>query len=164
MKIRGFRIEPGDTAARLVEHAAVRDAVVVARQDRAGEQRLVAYVVCASEAGSDGLDGSELAGTLRTHLSARLPDYMVPSAFVHLAALPLTVNGKLDRKACRRLRMRRMRAPPMRRRKARSRRRWRRSGPSFWVLSGSGATTTFSNWAVTRSWRCSCSVERSILG
>ncbi|WP_456639423.1 non-ribosomal peptide synthase/polyketide synthase [Bradyrhizobium sp. USDA 10063] len=99
VKIRGFRIEPGEIAARLVEHASVRDAVVVvAQQDRAGEPRLVAYVVCAPEAGSDGLNGSELAATLRAHLSARLPDYMVPAAFVHLAALPLTPNGKLDRK------------------------------------------------------------------
>ncbi|WP_043162337.1 thioesterase domain-containing protein, partial [Bradyrhizobium sp. Ai1a-2] len=67
--------------------------------DRAGAQRLVAYVVCASEAGSEGLEGAELAGGLRAHLGARLPDYMVPSAFVRLAALPLTENGKLDRKA-----------------------------------------------------------------
>ncbi|MBO4228597.1 AMP-binding protein, partial [Bradyrhizobium neotropicale] len=98
VKIRGFRIEPGEIAARLCEHPLVREAVVVAHQDRAGEPRLVAYVVCASAAGADGLDGRELAGTLRTHLSARLPDYMVPSAFVPLASLPLTPNGKLDRK------------------------------------------------------------------
>ncbi|MEX4005591.1 non-ribosomal peptide synthetase module, partial [Paraburkholderia sp. EG285A] len=63
------------------------------------EKRLVAYVVCAPEAASNGLDGSELAGALRAHISAQLPDYMVPSAFMRLAALPLTVNGKLDRKA-----------------------------------------------------------------
>ncbi|WP_354172956.1 MULTISPECIES: condensation domain-containing protein, partial [unclassified Bradyrhizobium] len=99
VKIRGFRIEPGEIAARLCEHAWVRDAVVVAQQDRTGEQRLVGYVVCALEAGSDALDGAELAGTLRAHVSARLPDYMVPAAFVRLAALPLTANGKLDRKA-----------------------------------------------------------------
>ncbi|MCA6113227.1 condensation domain-containing protein, partial [Bradyrhizobium cenepequi] len=99
VKIRGFRIEPGEIAARLSEHASVREAVVVAGEDRAGEPRLVGYVVCAPEAESDEGDGSELAGALRAHLSARLPDYMVPAAFVRLAALPLTVNGKLDRKA-----------------------------------------------------------------
>ncbi|WP_281004749.1 AMP-binding enzyme [Mesorhizobium hawassense] len=108
VKIRGFRIEPGETAARLCEHAWVREAVVVAQQDGAGEKRLVAYVVCApqagdeagteGEAGARGEDPSALAEALRVHLGARMPDYMVPSAFVRLAALPLTANGKLDRK------------------------------------------------------------------
>ncbi|MEX3860283.1 amino acid adenylation domain-containing protein, partial [Paraburkholderia sp. BR10923] len=99
VKIRGFRIEPGEIVARLCEHAWVREAVVVAGQNGAGHKHLIAYVVCAPEAGSDEGDGGGLAGALRAHLSARLPDYMVPSAFVRLAALPLTVNGKLDRKA-----------------------------------------------------------------
>ncbi|MER8951102.1 phosphopantetheine-binding protein, partial [Mesorhizobium sp. M0809] len=97
VKIRGFRIEPGEIAARLCEHAWVREAAVVAHGDGADDKRLIAYVV-AAEAGSDHEDGSTLAATLRTYLSARLPDYMVPSAFVQLAALPLTANGKLDRK------------------------------------------------------------------
>ncbi|MER8563791.1 vitamin B12 dependent-methionine synthase activation domain-containing protein, partial [Mesorhizobium sp. M1204] len=68
-------------------------------EDRAGDKQLVAYVVCGPEAASDDGDGSALAGGLRAHLGARLPDYMVPSAFVRLSVLPLTANGKLDRKA-----------------------------------------------------------------
>ncbi|WP_245472541.1 non-ribosomal peptide synthetase [Rhizobium jaguaris] len=99
VKIRGFRIEPGEIAARLCEHELVGDAVVVAQEDRAGDRRLVAYVVCAPGAGLDDEDASALAGALRTHLSARLPDYMVPAAFVRIDTLPLTPNGKLDRKA-----------------------------------------------------------------
>ncbi|WP_249791570.1 amino acid adenylation domain-containing protein, partial [Bradyrhizobium sp. SRL28] len=77
VKIRGFRIEPGEIAARLCEHAWVRDAAVVARQDRSGDKHLVAYVVGSDEAGSDEDGGGGLAGALRAHLSARLPDYMV---------------------------------------------------------------------------------------
>src|SRR5206468_10746063 len=88
VKIRDFRIEPGEIAARLCEHPFVREAVVVAHEGPGGEQRLVAYVVCAPEAASNGLEGSEFAGALRAHISAHLPEYMVPSAFVRLAALP----------------------------------------------------------------------------
>ncbi|WP_409890455.1 condensation domain-containing protein, partial [Bradyrhizobium sp.] len=90
MKIRGFRIELGEIEARLSEHAGVRDVAVIAREDGPGDQRLVAYYV------SDAAIGAE---ELRGHLAALLPDYMVPSAYVHLERLPLTPNGKLDRKA-----------------------------------------------------------------
>jgi hypothetical protein len=90
LKIRGFRIEPGEIEARLAEHAAVRESVVLAWEDGPGERRLVAYYVAA-----EAIDAHEL----RAHLAQRLPEHMVPASYVHLTALPLTSNGKLDRKA-----------------------------------------------------------------
>jgi amino acid adenylation domain-containing protein/non-ribosomal peptide synthase protein (TIGR01720 family) len=92
VKVRGYRIELGEVEAILSSHPAVSQCVVVAREDRAGEKRLVAYVIAR--------DGQTPAvSELRAHLQERLPDYMVPSAFVSLAELPLTSNGKVDKRA-----------------------------------------------------------------
>ncbi|KER88889.1 hypothetical protein GW16_00020, partial [Xanthomonas arboricola pv. celebensis] len=92
VKVRGFRIELGEVEAQLARLAGVRDAVVVARDDPAGQQRLVAYVVGVDE-------GAPSVPALRKALSGSLPEYMVPAAFVILPTLPLTPNGKLDRHA-----------------------------------------------------------------
>jgi amino acid adenylation domain-containing protein len=91
VKIRGFRIELGEIESALTRHPAVREAAVVARRDGAGETHLFAYVACRGEPPS--------AGELRDFLSAALPEHMLPSAFVALESLPLTANGKVDRRA-----------------------------------------------------------------
>ena len=114
VKIRGFRVEPREVEVTLVAHPAVGQAVVIAREDAPGEKRLTAYVVSAAngrsaeygvlgDAAGDGAGDGDAAGALARELRAfaagRLPDYMVPAAVVVLESLPLTVTGKVDRKA-----------------------------------------------------------------
>ena len=92
VKIRGFRVEPGEVEAVLERHPAIRDVAVVAREWREGEKRLVAHFV-------PRVGEEPSASELRSFLQGKLPAYMVPACFVRLNALPLTANGKVDRKA-----------------------------------------------------------------
>jgi amino acid adenylation domain-containing protein len=92
VKIRGFRIEPGEIEAALRDCANVREAIVMAREDRPGEKRLVAYVVPCAEPAPTG-------ESLRAALAATLPEHMLPSAWVFLAQWPLGPHGKIDRAA-----------------------------------------------------------------
>jgi amino acid adenylation domain-containing protein len=89
IKLRGYRIEPGEIEAVLQEDDAIRQSLVMVREDHPGDKRLVAYLV------GQGID----VEALRVRLKGRLPDYMIPGAFVVLDSLPLTPNGKVDRKA-----------------------------------------------------------------
>ncbi|GAB1543624.1 non-ribosomal peptide synthetase [Scytonema sp. NUACC21] len=92
VKIRGFRIELGEIEGLLVQHPAIWESVVVVREDKLGNKRLVGYIVPKTEQ-------SPTVAELRRFLTQKLPNYMVPSAFVQLEALPLTANGKIDRLA-----------------------------------------------------------------
>ncbi|WP_434599555.1 non-ribosomal peptide synthetase [Streptomyces sp. A5-4] len=93
VKIRGFRVELGEVGAALLRHGAVAQAVAVVREDRAGDRRLVAYVVAAAP------DAALDARDLRRFLGEKLPEYMTPAAIVQVARFPLMPNGKLDRAA-----------------------------------------------------------------
>ena len=90
VKVRGYRVELGEIEAALMRHSGVKQCAVEVREDEAAGKRVVAYVV--SEEGAEGKE-------LREYLRGKLPEYMVPAAIVELERMPLTANGKLDRKA-----------------------------------------------------------------
>ncbi|MEG5139393.1 MULTISPECIES: non-ribosomal peptide synthetase [unclassified Microcoleus] len=105
VKVRGFRIELGEIETVLSQYPAVREAIALVREDNPGDKRLVAYIVANSELrggqGDTTPTHSELINHLRVFLKQKLPQYMMPSAFVLLEAMPLTPNGKIDRRSLR---------------------------------------------------------------
>jgi amino acid adenylation domain-containing protein len=92
VKLRGFRIELGEIESVLAQHPAVKEVVLLLREDNVADKRLVAYITCNSPQ-------RPAAGDLRTFLKQRLPEYMVPAAFVMLESLPLSPNGKISRQS-----------------------------------------------------------------
>ena len=101
VKVRGYRIELGEIESALRHHEQVRDAVVVVSEDRRGDKRVIAYVVMHGEQAAEqsAAETTAIASELRSWMRERLPEYMTPQGFVLLAELPLTANGKVDRKA-----------------------------------------------------------------
>ena len=136
VKIRGYRIELGEIEAALAGLDGVDRAVVIAREDRPGDKRLVGYIT-----------GTAEPAEIRAQLGERLPAYLIPAAVVVLHALPLTANGKLDTRA--------LPAPEspdgdgIAPRPTRSSRSWPASTPTCWVWSLSGSTTHSSTWVAT---------------
>ena len=100
VKVRGFRIELGEIENAIHDHPLIKDKVVIVRNDAPGEKQLVCYLLPhASQGGMDPLAQEQLIAAVRTSLRERLPDHMVPSAFMVVDRFPLTPNGKVDRKA-----------------------------------------------------------------
>ena len=97
VKVRGYRIELGEIESQLLNHEKIKDAVVVAKEEEGGDKFLCAYIVDAGESSEQEAESVSVA-ELREILSQTLPDYMIPSYFVHLEEIPLTPNGKIDRK------------------------------------------------------------------
>ena len=141
VKIRGYRIELGEIQAALSGLDGVKQAVVIAREDRPGDKRLVGYVT-----------GTVDPAAARAALAERLPSYMVPAAVVAIDALPLTVNGKLDTRRCRHPSIRMLIG--IARRPMRWRRSWPASTPRCSGWSGSGSTSRSSSWVGTAFCRC----------
>ena len=98
VKIRGFRIELGEVRAALLEHGEISDAAVIAREESPGDKQLVAYLVPKTAPRTDEAGGA-LVSRVNAFLQAKLPNFMIPARYMLLGALPLTVNGKLDREA-----------------------------------------------------------------
>lgn len=99
VKIRGFRVELGEIETLLGQHQAVKEVVVVVREENPGDRRLVAYVVPSAEFEQDESTSNELVQKLRDFLTEKLPGHMIPSAIVLIEALPLAPSGKIDRRA-----------------------------------------------------------------
>ena len=144
VKIRGYRIELGEVQAALAQLAGVGQAVVVAREDRPGDKRLVGYI-------TESTTGTVDPAAARAALGERLPAYMVPAAVVVIDALPLTPNNKLDTRA---LPAPEYTAGGYRAPASPPRRSWPVSMPRCWAWSGSGWMTRFSIWVGIRWRRC----------
>ena len=143
VKIRGFRIELGEIECLLRHHPSVAAATVIVRQDSHGNKQLVAYVA--------GTNTPPEANELREFLGKRVPDYMMPAAFVVLDKLPLTDNGKIDLGTCQR-RFLTTNEPAMLLHAARPRKSWPRHGLLYFVFRTSEFMMIFLTLAATHSW------------